>query len=252
MQQEKIIGSEIEEFEIPGLGRIGATPEIVFKNGLALLKRHRLSLIGLRDLAYLRMNANREGDFLSRGVYVRDSVLFNSGNFPLFISGSILLSNRKMLDGAVSAQQKQKEFIVSGAIFEHFCKLVKSNKNVPPEERAVYLFDEEEQKKLEKFRQKNNYFVPTNKLREFGLTRWAYKELAREYGNMLNNLGIEKMPVWFPEDEYVSEIKSPFLRQVWVCCLKGHKGTKGESGLSANNRSLHETSRLVGISKSYN
>ena len=189
MQQEKIIGSEIEEFKIPGLRRIGATPEIVFKNGLALLKRHRLSLIGLRELAYLRMNANGGGDFLSRGAYVRASVLFNYRHFPLFISDSILLNNRKMLDEAVSAHQKQKEFIVSGAIFEHFYKLAKSNKNAPPEERTAYLFDEEEQKKLEKFRQKNNYFVPTNKLGEFGLTRWVYKELAKEYGNMLNNLG---------------------------------------------------------------
>ena len=92
-----------------------------------------------------------------------------------------------------------------------------------------------------------NLFIPIGLGRDTDLIKWFYQDPADAYMGLLASSQISEMPVWLPKREYCEKTERPFLRQFWVCCMKGHEGVKGDSGVSANNRSLHEKSRLIGV-----
>jgi hypothetical protein len=236
---------KLERFNIGNL-KIGVTPDLVFNEGVRLLNREKLKLIDLRDFAFSRINAEEEArKYLhSNGTYVRQSVLFCNGNPAVFLSGSILLEYDFMLDKAVSAQARQEEFFISPEYYDKVYQVAQEEKNEEPEKRVAFIVGEKE---LEYADSAGNLFIPTKNFEEIDLTRWFYKYTAGSYGKLLHDSKTKEMPVWFPKDDYLSNVDKPFLRQVWVCCLKGPGGVKGDSGVSANNRSLHETSKLIGI-----
>ncbi len=252
MEEENIEGlGTIEVYDINGLGRIGITPEVVFNEGINSL-REKGSLIRLRDLGFSRIFST--GDVRNylhlNGTYVRKSVIFYKDYSPIFLSYSILLDSDYFLDKAVEAHSKKTEFLIEERFYKKMLERAKTEQNKPLEERNSFIFKGEPEYEDEN----RNYFIPTNKLKEREITRWFYKDVVKDYGELLKEEGIDRMPIWFPKPEYLLGIEQPFLRQVWVCCLKEHldkqgRPIKGNSGVSANNRSLHETSKLVAILK---
>lgn len=240
----------IEAYDIEKLGKIGITPEIVFNEGIKSL-REKGSLISLRDLAFSRIFS--EGDAKNylhlNGTYVQESVIFHKLDSPIFLSYPILLDSDYFLKKAAEAHSQKTEFFIEERFYENMLKRAKAEQNKPIEERRTFIFKD----KIEYEKKDENFFILTDKLEEREITRWFYKDVSKRYGELLQESGVKKMPVWFPKREYLLGVEQSFLRQVWVCCFKEHKKeellVRGDSGVSANNTGLHETSRLVLIMK---
>lgn len=248
MEEDNIKGlGTIEIYNINKLGKIGITPEVFFNEGIKSL-REKGSLISLRDLAFSRIFSEGDAkDYLHlNGTYVRESVIFHKSYSPIFFSESILLDSPYFLDKVVEAHSKKNEFLIEENFYKKMRERAIAEQNKPIEEKRTFIFKE----KLEYEKKDENYLIPTDKLEEKEIARWFYKDVSKEYGKLLQESGVEKMPIWFPKKEEIAKIEQPFLRQIWVCCLREHKdkrgyAIKGDSGVSANNTGLHETSRLV-------
>lgn len=236
----------LRRFEVEGK-EVGVTPDTQFNTGIRLLNENKLPLVHLRDLAFLRINDPKEDySFRENGTYVRESALFYKENPGIFLRDS-KITNPKIADLVVKRYEGQKELFVVKSYYESHLEEALKQREFPVERRTAFILGEEEFKYID---EEGNLFIPTSGERDTNLVNWFYRHQTEEYMRLLARSGIEKMPVWLPKKEDCEKARGRFLRQIWVCCMKGHGGVKGDSGVSANNRSLHEPSKLVGIAGS--
>lgn len=237
-----------KRLHVKGLGDLGITPGLPCDEASILLESKNLDLIGLRDFAFARLYSEGKTQWLrAHGTYVKESAINYKGKV-VFLRDVSLLEHAARAETAVDTQKAEREVYVNKKFFEEHYELAsdESGSFENPEDRHAFTLGKEDMRFLDR---DNNLFIPTDLFGEVNITRWAFKDIAREYGKFLREMGAEKMPVWFPKRDYALSLENPFIRQVWVCCIKGKGNEKGDSGISTNNRGLHELSRLIGKAK---
>ena len=110
--------------------------------------------------------------------------------------------------------------------------------------REFYLTEEQAEKALETAIQLpyDMTAIPTNRFGDDERIRWMFEDFARKYGEALRGEGIEEMPIWIPEKNYVNEQSKPFARKLWFLDLGCRSGLCGDY-----NSLLSNHGRLFGI-----
>ncbi len=241
----------MEEFEVEGLGKIRVTSEAPLDKCVEELSAEGYDMIGIRDLAFARVHSvGRAREYLQgNGTFVAEKVMYYKEK-PYFLANFEKISAQH-LKPLVAANKQGIEHFLLGSTPYGVVESAQALRDVGliKGKPLVFSFLGEE---LDERDKDGNIFFPTGNLDSIAFTKWALEDAAKDYGNLLTGRGIETLPLWLPKQEYLCELESkPFMRQVWVCCIVDERNPKivGMSGISGNNRSTHEGSRLVGIKK---
>jgi len=237
----------IEKFEVKGLGTIGVTDELPYNEGICVLREEGFDAISLRDLAFGRLYAGKSTrDFLRKnGTRTKEAVLY-SGRDLLFLFDSPLLRQNEGLDAAVSATRLGQEIYFTDDFFEETKKTAKKDSHRLYKNRIVVFPNRRELRYQDKT---GNMILPCFRIHEFTIPNWAFKDVAEDYAQLMLKEGINNLPIWIPDKDYLSTTHQPFLRQIWICCFGKTNNKEGVAGISGNNRKLYEKDRLIGLRK---
>src|SRR3989338_5334246 len=183
---------------VEGLGKIMVTKAPLFEAIGQLERAGASSMISLRDLAYARMKSTKEDSLCDTGGFVVEGSVYLPNNPLLLVRESPLLNPAKKAEAekikreealSDSADRRLENLHILG--LEEFCDVYKGvaeeDMHKEPQERSVYLLRNEGNKiELD---------IPTNRFAEEGLTLWAFRDVAEDYGLFLRNDHINEIPL---------------------------------------------------------
>ncbi|MBI4439538.1 hypothetical protein HY638_01040 [Candidatus Woesearchaeota archaeon] len=191
---------------VEGLGKIMMAKAPLFEAIGQLERAGASSMISLRDLAYARMKSAKEDSLCDTGGFVVEGAVYLPNNPLLLVRESPLLDPAKKAE----AEKIKMEDILSDDVarrlenlhifgLEEFYDVHKGvaeeDLHKEPQERRVYLLSRE-----------GNEFelnIPTNRLAEEGLTLWAFRDVAKDYGLFSNENRVTEMNVRFLYREFI-------------------------------------------------
>ncbi|MFA6023139.1 MAG: hypothetical protein WC781_03550 [Candidatus Pacearchaeota archaeon] len=169
-----------------------------FDKGKERLKRAGYHIISLEENARLRVQEGKDSYCSENGNWVREDVIYvpNKGRF--------LTKNSQIMLNAKEATNCHR----SGLDF--------------------YLTNEQVEKCLADSVELSGELIPTNRFKDDKVTVYAFGDYAETYGDFLNEVGINEMPVRLADIQ-----DKPFARKLWFC------GLDSRSMLDGNYRGLH-------------
>jgi hypothetical protein len=184
------------EARIKGLGEI-VYVEAPFDKALIQLRQEGAKLISLRDLAYGRIETKDNSHISENGSYVKQGAIYVPGQKVIFTDNSPIIKNAEK---ATDCHRKGEEFYVDA---KSYLEQVEKDKNKAPEKRKAIIFSSAE-----------DFSIPTNRFADEEITRWAFKDKAKEYGEFLGNskYKIKEMLFYLVN----SDTKKSFARQMWL------------------------------------
>lgn len=166
-----------------------------FDKGLEYLTERGHTLVSLEENARLRIQEGSEQDVSIDGNWVREGVLYVPGKGKFLTKNSPVMQNPKE---ATDAHGKINDFYLTGRQVEFAL------------EDSVELSVKS---------------IPTNRFGEDEITTYAFGVFARQYGEFLEEAGIDSMPIY---TTYLQE--KPFAGQLWFGSLGCGSGLSGSSG----------------------
>lgn len=194
---------------IEGLGEI-VYVTAPFNKALAQLRKLGAHPISLRDLAYVRMESGDNSYISQNGSFVKQGAIYIPGQKVIFTDNSPKLRNTKKV---TDCHRYGREFYVEA---KSYLEQVEKDKSKAPEQRKAIIFSSQK-----------DFSIPTNKFADEEITRWAFKDKAKEYGEFLRNskYNIREMSVYLVN----SNAQKPFAKQLWLRML-GHDGMSSLNG----------------------
>lgn len=202
------------QVDIRPTGIESATFYAPFDQALETLTEKGCEVISLPQNAQLRIQQGKDSYVSRIGNYTREGVLYFPNGKPKLVRNSpILLSARE----ATQAHRERKDFYPTQAQIE---QALQDSFDFPQEDTEI----------------------PTNRFGENELTRYAFEDVAEQYGQFLRESGIETMPILVIDRDLVNKKSQPFARQIWF----GELGS-GRSALSGNYGRILTYSILRGV-----
>ncbi len=115
--------------------------------------------------------------------------------------------------------------------------------------RQFYIKDKQKAKALLKS-VKINYnkeSVPVKELHNDEVTAQIFGKSAQKYGEFLKDAGINEVPFWFFDKDYVKSQDGPFVTQLWFDYLSSRSGLGGSWCLSSSNGVRGVLENAIGI-----
>ena len=193
------------EAEVEGLGKIYRVNR-PFNEALESLNEQKAKIISSRDLAYARTK-KPNGSLCNNGSYTREGFL-HSKNEPYLLA----------LDSPLLDLELADYFSTDKEVYNKYREKAEEDKSKSPNGRGVIILSGGE-----------NYKIPTNRFNEDELTLFLFKDQAENYGNFLKENGIDKMPVWLVDRNYVDSEERVILTQLWLHPLDGRSCVYGDS-----------------------
>ena len=204
------------ETHVDGLGDLYTCHDSPFDEALEAILKKSDELITLRDLAYARIKeGDRFGSISQDITYVKEGSLFvpRAANKRIWLRNSLILDNPS---AAAEAHRKGKEYLL-------------------PVSFSVDRY-------LEQI-SKDNYFiltdttpVPTNRFGEDARMRWAFGDVAQQYGQLLADANIKNLHIYMWNDGNHIDIQfRPFANQLASYRL----GFDAATGISGHENRLH-------------
>ena len=170
-------------------------------------------IISLKENAKLRVENGSASFIYHNGNFVREGLLYTPNDGIYLTKNSQILSNAKK---ATQAHRHEKEF---------------------------YLFNEqvEEAKKdsIKLAMKSNCLYIPTKRFAENEITAYVFGESAESYGELLQNIGLQSMPIF----TLTNIKKKPFVRPIWF-----YRITFDDIfGIDSNSFFLNGNNRIRGI-----
>ena len=210
------------EAEVEGLGYVYLT-EAYFDQALESLRDFGIeNPISARDLAYARTK-NPESS-LRYGSYTKEGFLYLR-NEPVLLALDSPLLDISLARQAVKANRKGDYFSTDKGVYNKYREKAEEDKNKSPNGRRVIILPG-----------KKDYEIPTNRFNEDELTLFLFKDQAENYGNFLKENGIDEMPVWLVDRNYVDSKEKAILTQLWLHPLDSRSDVSGDRGLDYGNR----------------
>ena len=212
------------EATIKNLGEIFYVHAPIGK-ALDQLRKTGAETITLRDLAYARIREGAESHISQHGSYVKQACIHMPRNKIIFTNNSPILEIDSVL-WAIKDYRLKFEFNVDA---KSYLEQAEEDKSKSPEQRRTIMFDSA------------RYFsIPTNRFADEELTRWAFKDQAKQYGEFLRENGVNKISGIFVN---VDSSKEPFARQLWLCRINDG----GRSVISSNDHDLGNDCMIRGL-----
>lgn len=184
-----------------------------FDEGMKLLENEGYDIISLQENARLRMQQGKDAFISQNGNWVKEGVIYIPKKGNKLVRESPILYNSI---NATQAHREGKDFYPSKGYID---QVLSDSIDFPTK----------------------NSEIPTNRFGENELTAWAFGDFAQAYGNFLKDSGIQSMPTWSVDQNYVNQQDKPFARQLWFDWLDGR------SGLIGDNWYLHCDFRVRGV-----
>jgi hypothetical protein len=152
------------------------------------LEKNGYEIISLPRNAQLRIQNGKDSKFSKRPNLVREGIIYIPKDIPKLVRNSPILT---FAEQATQTNREDGEFYIEGEQLE---KAVSDSVNWPTRNRDI----------------------PTNRFIENELTVFAFggEKKARAYGDFLKEIGINRMPVWVVDQNYVNSHERPFVRQL--------------------------------------
>ena len=178
-----------------------------FDQALKELEEDNYRVISLIENAQLRIQEDSNSDVSKYGNWTREGILYipKKGNF--LVRNSPILYSAEL---ATDSHRNGKEFYPTNTAIE---KALQDSVKFPNKSTEI----------------------PVNDFKNNPLTAYAFGENAEEYGNFLKEAGINAMPVWVADEDYVKKQTKPFARQMWFRDLGNGSGLGGYGDLDYGN-----------------
>jgi len=168
---------------------VSAYVKAPFGEAKEALESNGYRIISSEEMARLRVQEGKNASISANGNWTREGFIY-------------------------VPKAKKVCFARHSPILDNVAEAVNCHKN----EREDFLTDEQVEKALAEsveipFNQKP---VPTNRFADEEITRFVFKEFAREYEEFLREAGVSKMPVCLVDEDYVQKQIRPFARQSWL------------------------------------
>ncbi len=175
------------------------------------LEAQKYNIISLEQDARLRMQQGKDSYISRNGNWTREGFVYHKE------LGIYLTKNSPIMSSPVEATQAHRN------------------------ENEFYLNDEQVGRSLTNAIQipKKQEPIPTKRFGEDKITVFVFGDVAKQYGEFLNNSGIKEMPICLAN---IGE--KPFARQMWF------GGLGFQSSLGGYNRDLGHDNRLRGVRES--
>lgn len=192
------ISTDIFVQDIEGLGRLSWARRPL-PAALAFFKDMQAEPISSRDFAYSRI---KDPVFLGLGSQTKESVIYGSSSSILTKEPLIFTEASLHPEVLEQCHLEGREYFVADRLYGRVLESAQAEANKPLQERASLLL-------------KKSRDIPTNRFGEEELTLFLFEDMAKEYGDVLNDAGLPELS--FPlelRSDYISQ-RSRFLRQVY-------------------------------------
>ena len=197
------------EAKIKGLGEI-YQKDVPFDKALKALKSKKAEIISLRDLVYARMQEESKNTLCQYGSYVKEGDIYVPNQKGVILTRNSLIL--KSPEQAIQAKGDRIEFHIDKKQALKYLEKAKDQKD----NLVILLTDFNS--------------IPTNRFGNDKLTTWLFEDQAKDYGLFLKENGINEMPLFFNDQDYINKQKSPYANQLWLGCLLGRYNLRGNLG----------------------
>ena len=174
----------------------------------AQLEKAKYSIITPEQFADLRITRGADHSVSTNGAYTSMGVVLIPKKGRFLTDSSLVMQNSAE---ATQAHREGKEFYVSNEDAEK----ILAGGNV-----AI------------SYRQSE---IPTSRFGDEEITNFVFGETAKEYGNFLKEAGINAVPLYLNDEQYVNSQAKPFANQLWLHRLVSDY----RSDLDGNDRNLN-------------
>jgi hypothetical protein len=181
-----------------------------FDKALEALTDKGYKVISLPQNAMLRINQGKDSLISKYGNWVREGILYFPDGKPKLVRNSPMLYLAKE---ATEAHRQGKEFYPTKGQIE---QALADSTDFPTK----------------------NIEIPANRLDSDALAVYAFggEKEARAYEEFLRETGIQKIPVYAVDKDYVKKQNQPFPRQMWFGNFDGGSGLVGSRFLDYDRR----------------
>ena len=171
-----------------------------FDKALSELKENGYRIITAKENVELRMETGKDSFISKNGNYVQEGVIYVPKKGIFLTKHPPILKNPKE---STEANRNGNEFYITNEQTE---RALESSVKVPYSQTNI-SFD------------------------EFGddeITNFLFGKKAKDYGLFLKDAGINEMPLYFQNKDYIDGEGRSFANQLWLCRLGGWAGLGGD------------------------
>jgi len=180
--------------------------EAPFDEGKEVLESNGYRIISLPEMARLRIQEGKDSSISQGGNWVREGFICVPGKKVCIARHSPILDNA---NDAVKCSRNGQFYPLSDEQVEKaLSESVEISYNQKP--------------------------VPTKRFGDDEITRFLFKEFAKEYGEFLKEVSVSEMPFYVIDQDYAQKQTKPFAAQAWLRGVYSRSGLDGDdcSGLA--------------------
>jgi len=231
------------ETRVNDLGNIFCCIDSAFDDASKAVLKKSTELISARDLAYTtiqdaKTKSDRRDIPLMYSSFVKEGSLFvpNAVNRRIWLRESLVLQNPS--DAVKAHSQNNEYFPENFKIEEYLEKIGKDNYLILSNDVYAEIIIG-----VKGYRGGNSFSIPTHRFGEDDRTVWLFKDQAKEYGELLNGLGINYIDTSMYGGRYntyrqIDCQKAPFANQLLI---GSSMNTFGNVSICGDHKSLSLT-----------
>jgi len=181
-----------------------------FDEAKEVLEAEGYRIISLPEMARLRVQEGKDSSISQSGNWVREGFIYVPGRKVCIARHSPILDNA---NDAVKCSRNGQFYPLSDEQVEKaLSESVEISYNQKP--------------------------VPTKRFGDDEVTRFLFKEFAKEYGEFLKEAGVSEMPFYVVDQDYAQKQTKPFAAQAWLGSVDDRSELDGDDygGLDGSSR----------------